>query len=268
MSQRLSMLIPPRTTHATENFLVSYTVWREEEDESKARQFTSYTYAGMLSGWAFGANEHVAFSINALLPKPPEDQYLSIYVVCRDVLESTSIEDAVRRATVAGQAGGASYNIGEYSTGEVANFETAPAQSARSPARVQLVKAADQPRGVAAHANAYMRLKVPDAMEKHDAWARVDSADRVRRAMALPPASDPAMILRVEGDTEGVFPIYNHGTLATSLFDLGARSWHIWTENAKGEAGRPDTVLSLPPISPNGTNGTNGTNGAVAEVRA
>ena len=30
------MLIPPRTTHATENFLVSYTVWREEEDESSS----------------------------------------------------------------------------------------------------------------------------------------------------------------------------------------------------------------------------------------
>ena len=229
----------------SQNYIVHYTVWREGQTPASARKFTAYTYAGMLSGWAFGANEYLAFSINALFPKPPADQFLSIYAVCRDVLEATSLEDAVQRASIAGQAGGASFNLGEYATKSLSNFETAPAASKDSPARHTLIKVADQLHKVAAHANSYIRLQVPDALEHYSSYDKADSADRVRRAIALPPASSAEMVLDIEGDTQGRFPIYNKGTLATALFDLGAMTWHVWNENAKGRASQPDVTIHL-----------------------
>eukprot|EP01047_Picozoa_sp_COSAG01_P054575 COSAG01_NODE_5979_length_3920_cov_6.749280_1_plen_456_part_00 len=231
----------------SQNYIVDYEVWRDGQTAAAARRFTAYTYAGMLSGWAFGANEHLAFSINALFPKPPPDQFLSIYAVCRDVLEATSLEDAVLRARIPGQAGGASFNLGEYSSKAVVNFETAPAAHKTRPARHVLINASAQPHQVAAHANSYIRLDVPDAIEHYSRYDAADSADRVRRAMALPPASSASMVLDIEGDIAGLFPIYNRGTLATALFDLTAMSWRVWNENAKGKAESPDITIPLPP---------------------
>jgi len=216
--------------------------------------FTAYAYAGMLPGWAWGFNNHLGFSINALLPHPLSahgnySDYISIEFVTRQVLSAASLEEAVELATVP-QAVGASYNMAEFESQRMVNFETA---EGAEKAEISLADVWECPDGVHAHANIFLRLKRPEAIEHFNPRYCLDSQHRVARAYAMPPAENIGMVLDVLGDVNDEdFPIYrkNGCTLATVVFDVMERVCHVWLGNGKGHAEYPDITLNFDNAGP------------------
>lgn len=209
-----------------------------------AAQFTAYAYAGMLPGWAWGFNSKLGFSINALAPPPPAAsggaEYISIEFVTREVLGCQTIDDALSCATVP-QALGASYNMGEWDTGRLVNFEVAPGDAAGR-ARSNLVEVGACDNGVHVHANLYRRLEVPGELRLSSTMRR-DSESRVARGYELQAARDVGGVLEVLGSEAGEFPIFHARTLASIVFDLEARACKVWTGRPQGKAEMPDLVL-------------------------
>eukprot|EP00316_Scyphosphaera_apsteinii_P024002 CAMPEP_0119330808 /NCGR_PEP_ID=MMETSP1333-20130426/79054_1 /TAXON_ID=418940 /ORGANISM="Scyphosphaera apsteinii, Strain RCC1455" /LENGTH=341 /DNA_ID=CAMNT_0007340269 /DNA_START=134 /DNA_END=1159 /DNA_ORIENTATION=- len=82
------------------------------DNDAVVTAYTAYAYPGCVAGWAWGFNQHgVAFSINALTPASL-CAGLAASFISRDVLDARSMDDAIVRATVPLQGGGARFNLG------------------------------------------------------------------------------------------------------------------------------------------------------------
>jgi hypothetical protein len=107
-----------------------------------AESFVAYAYAGQLPGNAFGANAHVAFSVNSLHPVLQSNAAAPLYAqkrpvragnfVARHILASPTLKEAQRRAASANQLIGQSFNLvemGKPATGmnrRAVNIESVP----------------------------------------------------------------------------------------------------------------------------------------------
>ncbi|XWS61680.1 hypothetical protein CRYUN_Cryun07bG0146700 [Craigia yunnanensis] len=121
---------------------------------SNGLSFIAYTYAGELPSCAFGFNNHgLAFTLNSVPPTEGEIVPAGIgrNFVSRDLLEATSIADALARIHSSEVSVGHSYNLIDIRTRMILNVETA------SRSRVSVHEVGATP---FFHANMYLHLQV------------------------------------------------------------------------------------------------------------
>ncbi|XP_043717773.1 uncharacterized protein LOC122665685 [Telopea speciosissima] len=189
--------------------------------------FTAYTYAGELPSCAFGFNsDGLAFTLNSVPPSESEivPGGIARNFISRDLLEATSLDDALSRIHLSAPSVGHSYNLVDVGKRKILNVETA------SRNRVSVHEVGMKP---FFHANMYLHLQVEQVQDEN-------SISRERRAAQLPIQSK-ADILSVLGDVDDErYPIYMTGptlyTLCTVLIDLDEQTLSIIQGNPqKGE---------------------------------
>ncbi|XP_059644190.1 uncharacterized protein LOC132285966 [Cornus florida] len=209
-------------------YLIRATLWN-------GLSFTAYTYAGELPSCAFGFNNHgLAFTLNSVPPSEEEIVAGAIgrNFVSRDLLEATSIDDALTRIRSSEASIGHSYNLIDISTRRIVNVETA------SKGRVSVREVGATP---FFHANMYLHLQVHQAHDEN-------SISRQKRA-ALLPKNSRNDFLSVLGDIDDAkYPIYMTGpvlyTLCTAVIDLDEQTLSIIEGNPKG-GGEVSHVFSM-----------------------
>ncbi|RME99018.1 MAG: hypothetical protein D6768_15990 [Chloroflexi bacterium] len=185
--------------------------------------FTALTYPGFLCGNALGFNDHgICFTVNNVCPLNTRPG-VGRHFVARSLLESTSLDDAVQRATVPDQSSGFNYNIGDCAARQIINVETAPGAFATR-----------QIRGGFFHANHYQALPQVEQFVEPSSQARLDTW---RANWHNSPPASAAGVLEILGNQSNqTLPIYRSGaapdtlaTFFTALFDLDRRSLRIYT---------------------------------------
>ncbi|CAM8949173.1 unnamed protein product [Rhodiola kirilowii] len=184
--------------------------------------FTAYTYAGELPSCAFGFNsEGLAFTLNSVPPSQVEIEAGGIgrNFISRDLLEGTSINDALHRISSAGVSVGHCYNLIDIKSRRILNVELA------SRNRFSVIEIGASP---FFHANMYLHLKVQQVQDEN-------SICRQERAALLQKTSK-AEILSLLGDvTDPKYPIYMSGpllhTLCTAVVNLDEKTLSIIVGN-------------------------------------
>ncbi|XP_022992831.1 acyl-coenzyme A:6-aminopenicillanic-acid-acyltransferase 40 kDa form-like [Cucurbita maxima] len=180
--------------------------------------FLAYTYAGELPSCAFGFNNHgLAFTLNSVPPTNEEVAAGGIgrNFISRDLLESTSLENAISRVHSAEVSVGHSYNLIDVQTRRIVNVETA------SRFRYSVNEVGATP---FFHANMYTHLQVNQVED-------ANSRSRQKRADELPKGSKNDF-MSVLGDVDNKeYPIYMRGptlyTLCTAVIDLDEQTLSI-----------------------------------------
>ncbi|KAF5181675.1 hypothetical protein FRX31_028737 [Thalictrum thalictroides] len=191
---------------------------------SNGLSFTAYTYAGELPSCAFGFNSNaLAFTLNSV--PPAEEEIIAGGIgrnfVSRDLLEATSMDDALLRIHSAEVSIGHSYNLIDTRTRKLLNVETA------SRKRISVHTVVGTP---FFHANMYLHLQVQQVKDDN-------SISRQTRAAELPKQSE-VDFLSLLGDTSNKqYPIYMTGptlyTLCTTVIDLDKQTVSIFQGNPK-----------------------------------
>jgi hypothetical protein len=186
--------------------------------------FTAYNYPGMLPGNGFGFNQHgIAHSVNAVYPKQLRTDGVGRYYINRDILGSTSIEDAIARATIPDRAYGFSLNVASTKDFRILNIEVAPE-----------AYAVTEVSGNFSHFNMYKVLLVP----QYSNPSTIHRAARANQMAAPRNEKDILMILGDQGDRQ--YPIYRDGqppdsgvTEVSALFNLRQKLVTLWLYNPK-----------------------------------
>ena len=76
------------------------------------RSYFAFAYTGRLPGWAWGFNNFIVQTVNGLYVPPNTKPGLGINFVARDLLSSSSLEDAIDRASSNEMDGGSHFNLG------------------------------------------------------------------------------------------------------------------------------------------------------------
>ncbi|KAM0059841.1 putative peptidase C45 [Helianthus debilis subsp. tardiflorus] len=194
---------------------------------SNGLSYTAYTYAGELPSCAFGFNNHgLAFTLNSVPPAESEIVAGGIgrNFISRDLLEATSLDDAITRIRSSLVSVGHSYNLIDVNLRRILNVETASSQ------RLSVHEVESTP---FFHANMYLHLEVDQVHDQN-------SISRQNRADMLPKKSKQDL-LSLLGDTDDhKYPIFMQGptlyTLCTVVIDLDERTLAITEANPrKGE---------------------------------
>ncbi|XP_024032765.1 uncharacterized protein LOC21410717, partial [Morus notabilis] len=185
---------------------------------SNGVSYIAYTYAGELPSCAFGFNSHgLAFTLNSV--PPSEDEIVAGAIgrnfISRDLLEATSIEDALCKIRSSEVSVGHSYNLIETRTRRIVNVETASGN------RVSVYEVGATPYF---HANMYLHLQVNQVQDEN-------SISRQRKAVVLPKTTKEEF-LAILGDSEdSKYPIYMSGptlyTLCTAVIDVDEQTLSI-----------------------------------------
>jgi len=202
---------------------------------SQPQSWWGYTYAGQLAGNAFGFNSFgLSFSMNSLYPlgDPYDENQLlakkgvSQYFVLRDMLEATSLSDAIYRLTRYPVFTGYSVNIGSLNDRTLVNIETGPRSYAVSRVGTGGFE------GELPHFNNYVHL---NQTQEGDASSKF----RLYRFHEMSPISTPSQVIDFLGDTENTeYPVYRNGTwgiltISTAIFDFEGRTASIFEDNPK-----------------------------------
>jgi len=196
--------------------------------------FTALCYPGFLPGNAFGFNETgVLHTVNHVGPRQVRVG-LGRHFIARSLLDAPTLDDAIKQATVPGQAAGFNYNIGSLSERRVVSIEV-------SPDRYHAHKV----RGHYLHTNHYLNLMDVDQEITLSSRARLMQGQMLCRATAPTGTED---VLALLGDrTDGDYPIYceakppeQNVTLCSALFDLDSRQLRIYNGHPVTE---PDNCM-------------------------
>ena len=200
---------------------------------------TALSYPGFVWGNAFGFNaQGICFSVDNVRPLqgPPG---LARHFVARSLLDATTIDEAIERATVAGQASGFHYTIGSVRERRVVSVETSPTAHAVKTITDSFF-----------HANHYVTLDVPQL-------ADASSAARLQHGQALlksdAPTSDAGLLALLHDRQHPTYPLYGTAdtlnplmTHYTALFDLDHNRIRIYPHSLNQAIGTP-LELSLTP---------------------
>uniref|UniRef100_A0A0E0JFQ1 Peptidase C45 hydrolase domain-containing protein n=1 Tax=Oryza punctata TaxID=4537 RepID=A0A0E0JFQ1_ORYPU len=200
----------------------TYVVKATSPDGSSS--FTAYTYAGELPTCAFGFNSNgVAFTLDSVPPARGEVVAGAIArnFVSRDLLEATSLDDAMNRVSSPAMSVGHSYNLMDVRRRRIVNVETASGNrfSVREAAAAHFF-----------HANMYRHLQVNQVQDEN-------SKSRERRAAELSPDTKEKALSLLGDTADDKYPIYMTGptlyTLCTVLVDLDEETMTIYKGNPK-----------------------------------
>lgn len=212
-----------------------------------ASAYRAFTYAGCLSGWAWGYNRFVAHSVNALTPAAA-GLGLGINFVVRDLLDATSADDAVRRASRPGLGGAAHFNLADLAGGPALSLEFAPS-AAGEPAARALVSAQRLTGPWYAHTNQFLRLDQPPLGDVESSYRRL--ARCATLALSPKPPADAAGLQAVLADRRDAdYPIYRGSphdgavTITSTIFDMPNRLIRVFDRRALPDAA-PVLVIHL-----------------------
>ncbi|EDV29046.1 uncharacterized protein TRIADDRAFT_52543 [Trichoplax adhaerens] len=160
-------------------------------------KFTAYTYPGLISGNAFGFNNHgFLFTCNAVFPRQTNQSALPRNILTRAILASRGIDDALQLVKNTSVAVGVSINMGDLSTGKLVNIELSPYHGNK----MILVDKHYY------HFNMYQNFNPPQ-------YDDPSSIHRRARAKMLPLPPGKSGILLILGDTKDPkYPIYRDAT--------------------------------------------------------
>ncbi|GAB4834500.1 hypothetical protein Ancab_032757 [Ancistrocladus abbreviatus] len=191
---------------------------------AKAWSFTAYTYAGELPSCAFGYNsEGLAFTLNSVPPSGDEIVAGAVgrNFISRDLLEATSMDDALSRIDSSEISIGHSYNLMDIQRRQILNVETA------SRKRISIHKVDAAP---FFHANMYRHLNISQVQDEN-------SISRQLRAASLPKQSKDDFLSLLGNTDDTKYPIYMTGptlyTLCTAVFDLDTQTVSIIEGNPR-----------------------------------
>jgi len=192
--------------------------------------FSAYYYPSYIAGMSYGWNGYgLAFSENEVGPVTVNMQGIGDTFVCRAAYSASSMDEAVRFATMEG-ANGVSLNMGTTDVNDpwrVVNLETAGAEY-----NLRVIQ------GNYAHANMYRHLNISQ-------YSDPSSIARIERIyQLLGEVSTPESIGMVLGDTKNPdYPVYRNGTspdccatLSSAIFDLDSGRVEVFTSNPKTTA--------------------------------
>ncbi|KAG8659078.1 uncharacterized protein LOC110604872 [Manihot esculenta] len=201
---------------------------------SDGSSFVGYTYAGELPSCAFGFNTHgLAFTLNSVPPSESEIMAGGIgrNFTSRDLLEATSIDDALSRIQSSEISVGHSYNLIDTRWRKILNVETA------SRNRVSVCEVGGSP---FFHANMYLHLQIEQVQDDN-------STSRQERATVLPKETKDDFLSLLGDMEDNRYPIYMTGptlyTLCTALIDLDDQTLTIIEGNPKN--GKVSYVFSM-----------------------
>ncbi|XP_071702319.1 uncharacterized protein [Rutidosis leptorrhynchoides] len=201
---------------------------------SNELSYTAYTYAGELPSCAFGFNNHgLAFTLNSVPPTELEIVKGGIgrNFVSRDLLEATSIDNAVNRIRSSQVSVGHSYNLIDINLRRILNVETASSQ------RLSVHEVGSTP---FFHANMYLHLKVDQVHDQN-------SVSRQNRAALLAKESKDDLVSLLGDTSDKKYPIFMQGpvlyTLCTAVIDLDERTLTITESNPR--EGKVSHVLTM-----------------------
>ncbi|CAK9326153.1 unnamed protein product [Citrullus colocynthis] len=189
--------------------------------------YIAYTHAGEIPSRAFSFNSNgLAFTMNTVRPVNDEIDPGAIgrNFISRDLLESTSFEDAIARIGSAEISLGHNYNVIDVQTRRIASVETA------SKFRLSVHEVGATP---FFHANMYSHLQNVKQIVDENSTSRKRRAD----VMAKETKHD---FLSVIGDRENKeYPIYMKGpklyTMCSVLIDLDEQTLSIFQGNPKNK---------------------------------
>jgi hypothetical protein len=231
----------PPETHPYMFLLTEITGYKPETKE--VTQHHSLVYPGYIPGSSFSwTSTGLVFTTNWLSPVPPvvDPGRVARYWVSCDLLQSTGIEDAVKRLTRVKHALGFSVNIADMVTGKMANIEI-------SPINVDVHWVTNN--STYWHVNSYRRIHITE-LESESSEHR---SARIK-AMAEPRTVEDA--LAILGDTADLeFPIYRNAnppdervsTLSSIVFDLNELALTVYTQNPVGGP-LPTAFVSINPF--------------------
>ncbi|CAE7569770.1 GR [Symbiodinium sp. CCMP2592] len=211
-------------------YLVRQT-WRSTSPAGVNVSYVSFTYPGVLPGWAPGWNSHgLAMTWNVLYPlelKPGGG--VAVAFVCRDVLEKArSAQEAVSLAAPRDLALGQNLNVGV-----VSGFASILLTAETAPGGESNVKTVS---GTWFHANEYLRMSVQQSSSSL-------TSSKHRRATFEATEPKPQTLpdaLHVLGDTsDREYPIFRRhdatqeDTLFTVAFDLQAGQVTVYRDNPR-----------------------------------
>ena len=229
-------IAPPQYT-----YLLTVT-WRAKSSAGSRAPFTAFVYPGSLPGYAFCATARgVGFTVNSEFVEATsvdsESGAPNVFLT-RDLMESASADDAVRRARAYRAASGFTMNVGDASAGgRLMNVEVGPRGSVDSVAVVVRGDGGGNG-GFLAHFNQYQRLSVPE-------YGDPSSDARAVTVRRLAPPLGASGALAILGDTSNAqhlniwrdykFPRVDAcKTVASVVLDFAtARSMCVFTRNPR-----------------------------------
>jgi len=195
------------------------------DDKAIVEDFAAFTYPGVSPGVAFGWNIHgIVVTINYLYPVDIDTNGVSISFICRDMLASTSIKDALARIPPR-RASGVNINLASIKERRCVNIEVA----SKSYSITEI-------HGTFTHTNIFKVLREKD--ELHSMHSSQSRQERVNEWKVINNDKDISEVL---GDTKDPrFPIYRRcsahdacSTVASVLFDLNQKTARIYVDNPK-----------------------------------
>ena len=198
---------------------------------AQGQAFTSFAYPGMLPGHTFGFNAAgLVQTINHLVPGEGRVG-VPRHIVCRAVLDATTLDEALAILRRSDRAGGFHHNLGRVREARLLSVE--------APGGACAIREVTE---YSAHANHL----VFDVLSARPQSISPSSRDRQRRAEALivEATRDAAGLLGVLSDAGGAgLPICRKGqrpdddgfTLATAVFEIGPRrlAWQVHSHPAE-----------------------------------
>eukprot|EP00947_MAST-08B_sp_MAST-8B-sp1_P000225 g225.t1 len=241
---------------------LNYFVHAKITDPGHAAEYKAFTYAGALSGWAWGWNaQGVALSVNALFvePKPGHVGGVGSFFTARSVYDAVDMDTAIKAASAPGQAGGQHFNLGYmYANCTAADPCQVSVESSPHGASVQILSADPLLPGAAspplrpdwyAHFNQYVRLPDPGIGDI------TSSIHRMARAATLAVGPDPPrtardIATRILADSRDKTFSLRRGntaqdpdvTYTTTVFDLSTKRAIIF-------AGDPEKPMPTQPLA-------------------
>lgn len=217
-------------------YLVNVT-WTNAAAGGSPLSFATFTYPGVLPGWAPGWNSHgVAMSWNVLYPRDMRvGGGVGVAFVCRDVLTATSVADALRLAAPPDLALGQNLNVGSFdSPFAITTMETAPG------GRADVLDITRGSQGLSSggayfHANEYLRIQNVRQFEHNLISSRHRRATYL--ALSRPPTNLSAALNVLGDQSDESYPIFRRNdssledTLFTVAFDLRARTVTTYRDN-------------------------------------
>ena len=191
-------------------------------------RWTAYTYPGFLCGNAFAFNEYgLAFAVNNVSPKTKRIG-AGRHFIARSLLESKSIDEAVKKCLIDGRASGFACAIGSTKERRIVVVELGPDS--------HHLREVDGPYF---HANHYLDMNLKQRISK--------SSEKRVLAAKKHNVRDKRSLLESLSDTSDVeYPIYQTGkisTLCTALFDLDKKELAIYHSNPKNKPTKKETLF-------------------------
>eukprot|EP01095_Lingulamoeba_sp_RSL-Kostka_P016579 TRINITY_DN8161_c0_g1_i1.p1 TRINITY_DN8161_c0_g1~~TRINITY_DN8161_c0_g1_i1.p1 ORF type:complete len:376 (+),score=92.34 TRINITY_DN8161_c0_g1_i1:284-1411(+) len=197
--------------------------------------FSSFTYPAQLIANAYSWKSNgLVLTMNSVFPTDIHIGGIGQYFIVRDVLNSNSINDALKRCNVSNSASGLSLNIGMVNERRIINVEIAPGDHNLDYKEMLINNTnKDNQNNTSVyndHFNNYRRIKTPFIVDK--------SSEHREKTVLMNPPHSASDVISLLGNSTSDYPIYRNGaspdnasTISTAIFDFILNRVDVYTSN-------------------------------------